>query len=116
MTQPPPGGSCGGEPPAEENESLPAKLGEERLAAPVVREGMFGVEGTPDTSGYGRLQVRRPPPLSTPRPYGGYFDTVADALGTALEADGAAFDDAVERVVVERGELTFHVKREKLPQ
>jgi NADH-quinone oxidoreductase subunit C len=111
MTQPP-----APESDATSNGHLPAKLGEERLAAPVVREGMFGVEGTPDTSGYGRLQVRRPPPLSTPRPYGGYFDTVADALGTALEADGAAFDDAVERVVVERGELTFHVKREKLPQ
>jgi hypothetical protein len=31
---------------------LPARLGEERLNAPVIRTGMFGVRGTPDTSGY----------------------------------------------------------------
>src|ERR1700756_821955 len=99
-----------GEPPAEEaeeNESLPARRGEERLAAPVVRTGMFGVEGTPDTSGYGGLLVRRPLPASTPRPYGGYFDAVADALGTALQADGIGFEDAVERVEVAFGEITF---------
>jgi NADH-quinone oxidoreductase subunit C len=104
------------EPPAEGNGGLPARLGEERLAAPVVREGMFGVHGTPDTSGYGKLQVRKLPPLSSPRPYGGYFDAVADALGAALETDGATFDDAIERVVVEHGEITFHVRREKLPE
>jgi NADH-quinone oxidoreductase subunit C len=89
------------------NGGLPARLGEERLAAPVVRKGLFGVHGTPDTSGYGGLQVRKPPPLSSPRPYGGYFDAVADALG----ADSG---DAIERVVVEHGEITFHVRREKL--
>jgi NADH-quinone oxidoreductase subunit C len=104
------------QPPAESNGGLPAKLGAERLEAPVVREGMFGVRGTPDTSGYGELKVRKPLPLSTPRPYGGYFDAIADALGATLEADGTTFGDAVERVVVDRGELTFHVKREKLPQ
>jgi NADH-quinone oxidoreductase subunit C len=102
--------------PGTDNGHLPARLGQERLEAPVVREGMFGAHDTPDTSGYGRLQVRRPPPLSTPRPYGGYFDAIADALGAALETDAATFDDAVERVVVDRGELTFHVKREKLVQ
>jgi NADH-quinone oxidoreductase subunit C len=90
-----------------EGSGLPARLGEERLAAPVVREGMFGVHGTPDTSGYGGLQVRKLPPLSSPRPYGGYFDAVADALGTDS-------GDAIERVVVEHGEITFHVRREKL--
>src|SRR5487761_451413 len=96
MTTPP-----GGEPPAEENESLPARLGEERLAAPVVRTGMFGVEGTPDTSGYGGLPVVKTPAL-------------AQALGAALSADGSGFGEAVERVVVDRGELTFHVRREHL--
>ena len=37
------------EPEAEAEENLPARLGEERLAEPVVRTGMFGVQGTPDT-------------------------------------------------------------------
>src|ERR1700751_5771417 len=73
-------------------------------------------QGTPDTSGYGRLKVRKPLPASTPRPYGGYFDAIADALGSALESEGSSFADAVERVVVDRGELTFHVRREKLTE
>jgi NADH-quinone oxidoreductase subunit C len=43
-----------------------------------------------------------------------YFDEVADALSTRLEADGTDFGEAVERVVVDRGELTLHVRREYL--
>jgi NADH-quinone oxidoreductase subunit C len=104
----------GGEPPAEENGGLPARLGEERLAASVVRRGMFGAETTGDTSGYGRLQVRKPPPLSSEPPYGGYFDTVAQAMGSALQGAGIEFSDAIERVVVEHGEITFHVRRARL--
>src|SRR5215472_15774164 len=96
--------SSGG-PAADGNGNLPARLGEERLAAPVVRKGLFGVHGTPDTSGYGGLQVRKPPPLSSPRPYGGYFDAVADALEAALQADGIGAVDAIERVVAEHGEI-----------
>ena len=55
-------------------------------------------------------------PIESPRPYGSYFDELADALGTALEAVGVGFRDAIERVVVDRGELTFHVRRERLPR
>ncbi|MFI7701736.1 NADH-quinone oxidoreductase subunit C [Nonomuraea sp. NPDC049480] len=73
--------------------------------SPVVRRGMFGAQDTGDTSGYGGLVVRRAPQISTPRPYGSYFDEIVDSL---------AMDDAVERVVVDRGELTLHVKRERL--
>jgi len=110
----PPGPGPGGEKPAVESDSLPARQGEQRLAEPVVRRGLFGVQDTPDTSGYGLLQVRQQPPLSSEPPYGGYFDTIAQALGTALQADGLGFSDAIERVVVDRGELTFHVRRERL--
>jgi len=104
----------GGEPPDEEHAGLPARLGEERLDAQVVRTGMFGVQTTGDTSGYGRLQVHQRPPLVSEPPYGGYFDTIAAALGSALRADGLGFGDAIERVVVDRGELTFHVRRAHL--
>jgi NADH-quinone oxidoreductase subunit C len=97
-------------------ENLPVRAGEERLAEQVARTGMFGAQTTGDTSGYGGLQVRLPPARSTPRPYGSYFDEVADALGTALEAAGTQFGDAVERVVVDRGELTFHVQPDRLPE
>jgi len=103
-------------PAAEADSNLPARLGQERLDAPVAAMGMFGVQDTPDTSGYGLLRVHRPPPIDSPRPYGSYFDTVADALAGALQADGLGFSDAIERVVVDRGELTFHVRRERLPE
>jgi NADH-quinone oxidoreductase subunit C len=96
--------------------NLPVRLGQQRLNAPVERQGMFGVQDTPDTSGYGLLRVHRPPPIDSPRPYGSYFDTVADALADALQADGLGFADAIERVVADRGELTFHVRRERLPE
>jgi NADH-quinone oxidoreductase subunit C len=101
---------------SEEEASLPARLGEERLAEPVVRTGLFGVQDTSDTSGYGLLRVHRAPVLASPRPYGGYFDEVADALEAALEAAGTGFSDAIERVVADRGELTFYVRRERLPE
>jgi NADH-quinone oxidoreductase subunit C len=47
---------------------------------------------------------------STPRPYGGYFDTIADSLARAYPN----VSTAVERVVVDRGQLTLHVRREHL--
>ena len=81
--------------------------------APGVRRGMFGINGSGDTSGYGRLV--RPVALSgsTERPYGGYFDVVVDRLIEVLGAE--AFDAAVERIVVFRDQLTAHVRREHLP-
>jgi NADH-quinone oxidoreductase subunit C len=77
-----------------------------------VRRGMFGVEGSGDTSGYGRLVRDVVLPGSSPRPYGGYFDEVVDALITALGDD--VFSAAVERVVVFRDELTLEVRRAHL--
>jgi NADH-quinone oxidoreductase subunit C len=95
----------------------PAALaGRERLDEQVQRTGMFGTLTTGDTSGYGGLKVRRPPPLPAQRPYGSYFDEIADALGGALEQSGTSFGDAVERVSLEHGELTFHVRRDRLPE
>lgn len=49
-----------------------------------VRRGMFGVSGTGDTSGYGRLVRQVVLPGSSPRPYGGYFDDIVDRLAEAL--------------------------------
>ena len=89
--------------------------GQDRLTEPVVRTGMFGVSGSGDTSGYGGLQVRRPPRIASPRPYGSYFDEIADALEASLPAAGTSFGAAVEQVVVAAGDLTFYVRREHLP-
>jgi len=72
--------------------------------------GMFGARGTGDTSGYGGLVRTAASVGSSERPYGGYFDDVADDLERAYPE----FSTAVERVVVDRGELTLHIKREKL--
>jgi len=81
-----------------------------------VRRGMFGASGSGDTSGYGRLVREVTLPGSSPRPYGGYFDEVVDRLATILEANDIEFEDAIEKVVVYRDELTLHVRRELLPQ
>ena len=72
--------------------------------------GMFGTAGTGDTSGFGGLVRTAATSGSSERPYGSYFDEVTDDLERAYPE----FSDAIERVVVDRGELTLHVKREKL--
>lgn len=76
----------------------------------VERRGMFGISGSGDTSGFGGL-VREPTVFpDASRPYGEYFDEVADALAEAYPGYG----DAIRKVVVDRGEITFHVAREHL--
>jgi NADH-quinone oxidoreductase subunit C len=75
---------------------------------------MFGTSTTGDTSGYGGLQVRRALRVASPRPYGSYFDEVADNLQAALAAGDTSFGDAVEQVVVANGDLTFYVRRAHL--
>lgn len=77
-----------------------------------VRRGMFGAKGSGDTSGYGRLVRPVALPGSSPRPYGGYFDDVVDALTEVLGGDVIA--ESLERVVVFRGELTLEVHRDRL--
>ncbi|MFN8228836.1 MAG: NADH-quinone oxidoreductase subunit C [Mycobacterium sp.] len=74
--------------------------------------GMFGVAGSGDTSGYGRLVRTVPVPESSPRPYGGYFDDVVDRLAAVL---GGEFEDAVLRVTVHRDQLTLEIDRAHLP-
>jgi NADH-quinone oxidoreductase subunit C len=97
-------------------EQGPSSLPEQRLPAPTeagpgaVRRGAFGVHGSGDTSGFGGL-VRRPwTAPAARRPYGEWFDEVADQLVEAYPS----FGDAVTKVVVDRGELTLHVRREDL--
>jgi NADH-quinone oxidoreductase subunit C len=75
-----------------------------------VRHGMFGISGSGDTSGYGRLVKPVALPGDSQRPYGGYFEDVVDRLTEVL----GDFDAAVEHVVVHRDQLTLHVRREHL--
>jgi NADH-quinone oxidoreductase subunit C len=93
-----------------EGEAHPAAVTPPDAEAPVYRHGMFGVRGTGDTSGFGGLQKRVPVPPSAQKPYGGWYDDADAALASAVPG----WDDAIEKVVLEYGELTYHVRRESL--
>ncbi|RRR99247.1 NADH-quinone oxidoreductase subunit C [Glycomyces terrestris] len=70
------------------------------------RKGLFGTEGTGDTSGFGGLVQAAPTAgeiVSTPEPLGGYFDEVVGALRELLG------EDVTRAVVVDRGELTIYI-------
>jgi NADH-quinone oxidoreductase subunit C len=71
-----------------------------------VRQGMFGVAGSGDTSGYGGLARTVSAPAPAQRPYGGWVDVLADAVAAAAGAEPT--------VVIDRGEVTLHVRREHL--
>ncbi|SFB80949.1 NADH-quinone oxidoreductase subunit C [Streptomyces aidingensis] len=79
------------------------------------RHGMFGADNGGDTSGYGGLRRTVRLPGSSHRPYGGYFDEVADELEGALEEQGIDPETAIEKTVIDRGEMTLHIAREHLP-
>ncbi|MDI2127002.1 NADH-quinone oxidoreductase subunit C [Yinghuangia seranimata] len=112
---------------AQNGSGVPVPRGDGGGEVLEVRHGMFGAKGSGDTSGYGRLVRTLALPAPAIRPYGGphsvpgeearqegEFDLVADELEGALAESGLAFDAAVARVVVDRGELTFHVHRDNL--
>jgi NADH-quinone oxidoreductase subunit C len=99
----------------ETGERLPAAPG--TTPDPVTvgeRRGMFGAADSGDTSGYGGLRSPILFPGAAVRPYGGYYDEVADHLERALVGGAASYAEAIERVVVDRGELTLQVRREHL--
>ncbi len=80
-------------------------VGGATVAAPV-RTGMWS-EGPGDTSGYGRIQRVIPTPQASDPPLGGWFDEASRRLQVLVQ-------DALVRAVLEHGELTFHVGRDKL--
>jgi NADH-quinone oxidoreductase subunit C len=80
--------------------------------APVYRHGMFGVQGSGDTSGFGGLVRRVPVAPTAEKPYGGYFDEIDASLTEAWPGHA----DHLERVVIHRGEMTMHVDRDGLLQ
>ena len=75
-----------------------------------VRVGMFGAQDGGDTSGFGGLVRTVAVAPAAARPYGGWFDEMADALQRAYPD----FADAIEKVVIEYGELTMYIRRERL--
>ncbi len=75
-----------------------------------VQHGMFGVKGTGDTSGYGGLSRTIDFPGGTQQPFGGWWDDAYDRMGGVAKSTS----DVIEKVVVHRGEITFHVVRGQL--
>jgi NADH-quinone oxidoreductase subunit C len=78
------------------------------------RDGAFGVRGSGDTSGFGGLFDPRVMPGASLAPFGGWFDEVAEEIELSLADQGLPFATATEKVVVDRGEITFFVRREHL--
>ena len=68
------------------NEVVPA--GQPLLEVTAVNQGMFGASGSGDTSGFGGLVTVVPVPAAAVRPFGSYFDVVADELNVALPDRG----------------------------
>ncbi|HEX8761189.1 MAG TPA: NADH-quinone oxidoreductase subunit C, partial [Pseudonocardiaceae bacterium] len=67
------------------------------------RQGMFGVRGPGDTSGYGGLLLPAYAPPPAQRPYGGWFDEFTDELFAAMrEREVPA--ETIQQVTVDRGE------------
>jgi NADH-quinone oxidoreductase subunit C len=77
------------------------------------RQGMFGVQGWGDTSGYGGLRLPAYVPSPAQRPYGDGFDELTDELLAAMHERGVPAA-AIQQVTVDRGEITYYVRREHL--
>jgi NADH-quinone oxidoreductase subunit C len=74
---------------------------------------MFGVSGSGDTSGFGGLRLPGHVPAPAERPFGGWFDEFADDFADALAARGIP-RAAVQQITIDRGEITFYVRRENI--
>jgi NADH-quinone oxidoreductase subunit C len=109
--------SLTGEAPAVGSDATAAEEDEAQLAAAEptaevlqVRKGMFGLKGSGDTSGYGGLtRVVEFPGAAIP-PFGGWWDQVYERIGALIPN----FSDVITKVVIYRGEITFHVARQHL--
>ena len=97
------------------SESLPTvPEGVRELEVIGVRQGSFGVSGSGDTSGFGGLVEPIVLPAPAQRPFGGWFDEVSDEIELSLQARNVPATDAIEKVVIFRDEITYHVRREHL--
>ena len=84
-----------------------------RQAPSRTREGMFGIHGSGDTSGFGGLRLPGYAPAPAERPFGGWFDRFADDFAEAL-AERDVPRGAVQQITIDRGEITFYVQRERI--
>ncbi|HEY8371890.1 MAG TPA: NADH-quinone oxidoreductase subunit C [Pseudonocardiaceae bacterium] len=77
------------------------------------RKGMFRVQDSGDTTGYGGLQLPAYSPPPAERPFGGWFDEFVDEFSAAMAENGIPAS-AIQQITIDRGEITFYVRREHL--
>ncbi|GAA4698005.1 NADH-quinone oxidoreductase subunit C [Promicromonospora umidemergens] len=109
-------------PGGDQGSALQAPADATTLELVEVKRGMFGADGSGDTSGYGGLVTPVAMPAASSRPYGSWFDQVIDVLTEVLDEAGVPPQEAIEKVVVDlhgadsadaqRAELTIDVARE----
>lgn len=92
----------------------PSERGKPAPRVVEVRKGQWGVRGSGDTTGFGGLTREVVLPGESARPYGGWFDSVVDILEELIREDGKVVSEVIERVVVDRDELTIFIAREHL--
>jgi len=71
---------------------------------------MFGAQDGGDTSGFGGLVQAIAVAPAAVRPFGDWFDDCYDALARAYPA----VNDAVEKVVIQHGQMTLHIRRDAI--
>lgn len=76
-----------------------------------VQQGFFGVKDDGDTTGFSGLTVDKKMPGASARPYGSWFDEVVDILEELIHSDGLSSEEVIEKVVVDRDELTIFIDR-----
>lgn len=76
--------------------------------------GMWGVKGSGDTTGFSGLRHNEVMAQPASRPFGGWFDGVVDVLIELLDKSGTTARAAIEKVVVENGQLVIFVARQHL--
>lgn len=97
-----------------ESNSLAVNAPGPQLDVVAVNRGAFGVRGSGDTSGFEGVVEAIAMPAAAVRPFGGWFDEVTDELELSLSDRGLPIATAVEKVVIDRGEITYFVRREHL--
>ena len=98
-----------------ENDNLVEVTGNETVSRQIdVRIGAFRNSDSGDTSGFGGLVRPVLLPAATSRPFGSYFDAIADQLEANLLLQGIATNIAIDSYVIDRGQMCINVKAEHL--
>lgn len=98
-----------------ENENSVAPIANETVSRQIdVRIGAFRNHDSGDTSGFGGLVRPVLLPAATSRPFGGYFDFIADQLEANISKQGIAVNAAIESYVIDRDQMCINVKAEHL--